>query len=178
MFLRRCVSGKASFRLLWLPRLLSAVYTVFVLPSFLPASWNVLEMLVKPTCSMIYLWGIMKIVGFTNISNNFHDSRNYGSPEVFPDSWEWLKMLVSPILSAGTYFKTVLTVTETCDSADLTYSCEVFCKQAGKVFASLKKLTSWSNTKLGNNLHLQTLLWEHQFMFFFLFITYKAILHV
>ena len=111
---------------------------------------------------MIYLWGIMKIVGFTNISNNFHDSRNYGSPEVFP---EWLKMLVSPILSAGTYFKTVLTVTETCDSADLTYSCEVFCKQAGKVFASLKKLTSCSNTKLGNNLHLQTLLWEHQFMF-------------
>ena len=38
-----------------------------------------MEMLVKPTFSMICLWGIMEIVGFTNISNNFHDSGNYSS---------------------------------------------------------------------------------------------------
>ena len=30
------------------------------------------------------------------------------APEILPDSWEWLKMLVSPTLSTGTYFKTVL----------------------------------------------------------------------
>ena len=33
----------------------------------------------KTNISMICLWGIMEIVGYTNISNNFHDSRNYGS---------------------------------------------------------------------------------------------------
>ena len=48
-------------------------------PEVFPTSWKLLEMLVKPTFSMICLWGIMEIVGFTNISNNFHDSRNYGS---------------------------------------------------------------------------------------------------
>ena len=31
-----------------------------------------------PTFSMICLWGIMEIVGSTNMTNNFHDSRNYG----------------------------------------------------------------------------------------------------
>ena len=49
---------------------------------------------------MICLWGIMEVVGFTNISNNFHDSRNYGSsPRGFPNSWKLLEMLVKPALS-------------------------------------------------------------------------------
>ena len=55
-----------------------SVYSLFA-PEISPNSWNVLEMLAKPTFSMIFLWGIMEIVGFTNVSNNFHDSRNYGS---------------------------------------------------------------------------------------------------
>ena len=55
-----------------------SVYSLFA-PEIPPNSWNVLEMLAKPTFSMICLWGIMEIVGFTYISNNFHDSRNYGS---------------------------------------------------------------------------------------------------
>ena len=54
-----------------------SVYSLFAL-EISPNSWEVLEMLVKPTFSMICLWGIMEIVGFTNNSNNFHDSRNYG----------------------------------------------------------------------------------------------------
>ena len=38
---------------------------------------------------MICLWGIMEIVGSTNISNNFHDSRNYGSGSLdFPTFME------------------------------------------------------------------------------------------
>ena len=34
---------------------------------------------VKPTIFMTYLWGVMEMLGFTTISGNFHDSRNYGS---------------------------------------------------------------------------------------------------
>ena len=66
-----------------------------------PNSWKLLEMLVKPTFSMICLWGIMELVGFTNMSNTFHDSRNYGlgPREVFPNSWKLLEMLVKPTLS-------------------------------------------------------------------------------
>ena len=43
----------------------------------------------------------------------------------------------------------------------------VFAKWAGKVFASLIKLSSLSHTKLGNNLCLKMLLCEHQFSGFF-----------
>ena len=42
-----------------------------------------------------------------------------------------------------------------------------FAKWAGKVFASLIKLNSLSNTNLGNNLCLKALLCEHQFSGFF-----------
>ena len=48
---------------------------------------------------------------------------------------------------------------------------------AGKVFASLIKLSSLSNTKLGNNLCLKTLLYEHQFSDIFLLIVYSALFH-
>ena len=55
----------------------------------------------------------------------------------------------------------------------------VFAKWAGKVFASLIKLSSSSNTKLGKNLCWKTLLCEHQFGGgFFLLLTNRAILHV
>ena len=47
-------------------------------PEISQNSWSVLEMSLKPTFSINCLWGVMDIVGFTNISNNFHDSRNYG----------------------------------------------------------------------------------------------------
>ena len=53
----------------------------------------------------------------------------------------------------------------------------MFATWAGKVFASLIKLSSFSNTKLGNNLRLKTLLWEHQFSGILLLITYSAVLH-
>ena len=47
------------------------------------------------------------------------------------------------------------------------YSCDVCVqKWAGKVFASLVKLSSLSNTKLGNHLCLKTLLCEQQFIDF------------
>ena len=179
-----------------------------VAPEISPSSWNVLEMLVKQTFSMICLWGIMEIVGFTSNSNNFHTSRNYGlgprgfskfmeivvcgeswqllvlptfptismipetmaqAPEVSPDSWELLKTLVSPTVSAGTYFKTVLP--QVAIEQILCTRARCFADKAGKVFASLIKVTCWSNRRL------KTLLWERQFMGL-LFITYKAILHV
>ena len=38
-----------------------------------------MELLVIPTFSMMCRCGIMEFVGFTDISNNFHDFRNYGS---------------------------------------------------------------------------------------------------
>ena len=38
-----------------------------------------LQFHVQPTFSLICLRGIMENVGFTNISNNFYDYRNYGS---------------------------------------------------------------------------------------------------
>ena len=53
----------------------------------------------------------------------------------------------------------------------------MFATWAGKVFASLIKLSSLSNTKLGNNLCLKTLLCEHQFSGIFLLLMYSAILH-
>ena len=46
-------------------------------PEFSPNSK--LEMLVQPTLSMICSWGVMENIDFINISNNFHDCRNYGS---------------------------------------------------------------------------------------------------
>ena len=142
-------------------------------PEVFPNSWKLLEMLVKPTFSMICLWGIMEIVGFAYIANNFHDSRNYGSsPRGFPNSWKLLEMLVKPALSViclwgnmeivgftacptislipetmapapmGMVEHVGFTnsvhryifqdgVTETCDRADLTCSCEMFCKPVG-----------------------------------------------
>ena len=48
-------------------------------PDVSPRSWKLLDMLVKPAFSMVCPWGIMEIVGLTNMSNNFHASRNYGS---------------------------------------------------------------------------------------------------
>ena len=58
--------------------------------------------------------GIMEIVGFTNISNNFHDSRNYGSdPRGFSrfmgmvESVGFAKIVHEYILQNG--------VTEICD---------------------------------------------------------------
>ena len=95
------------------------------------------------------------------------------APEVSPDSWEWLKMLVSQTVSIGTCFKTVLP--QVAIEQILCTRARCFAKKAGKVFASLIKVTSWSNTKLSNNCRLKTR--ERQFMGF-LFITYKAILHV
>ena len=43
----------------------------------------------------------------------------------------------------------------------------IFTTWAGKVFASLIKFSNLSNTKLGNNLCLKTLLYEYQFSIFF-----------
>ena len=99
------------------------------------------------------------------------------APEVLPDSWEWLKMLVSPTVSTGTYFKTVLPQVAIEQILCTRTRARCFADKAGKVFASLIKVTCWSNTKLSNNRRLKTLLWERQFMGL-LFITYKAILHV
>ena len=54
-------------------------------PEVSPNSWKLLEMLEKPTCSMIGLLIIMELVGFTRIPNYFHDSRNSApAPEVSP----------------------------------------------------------------------------------------------
>ena len=144
-------------------------------PEVFPNSWKFLEMLVKPKFSMICLWGIMDIVGITNISNNFHDSRNYGSgtrsfskfteivgnvgkTNIFHDfcgeSWKLLVLPTFPTIS--------MIFHQHCPQVHISRRCY---RNLHKVFASLKKLTSWSNTKLGNHLHLKTLLWEHQFMF-------------
>ena len=84
-------------------------------------------------------------------------------------------MLVSPTVSTGTYFKTVLP--QVAIEQILCTRARCFADKAGKVFASLIKVTTWSNTKLSNNRRLKTLLWERQFTGF-LSITYKAILHV
>ena len=86
------------------------------------------------------------------------------APEVSQDSWEWLKMLVSPAVSTGTYFKTVLP--QVAIEQILCTRARCFADKAGKVFASLIKVTSWSNTKLSNNRRLKTLLWTRQFMGF------------
>ena len=86
------------------------------------------------------------------------------APEVSPDSWEWLKMLVSPTVSTGTYFKTVLP--QVAIEQILCTRARCFADKAGKVFASLIKVTSGPNTKLSNNRRLKTLLWERQFMGF------------
>ena len=104
-----------------------------------PNSWKLFEMLAKPTFSMICLWGIMELVGFTNISNNFHDSRNYGSgPEVSPDSWDWLILLVSPTVSTGPYLKTVFP--QVAIGQILCTRARCVADKAGKVFASLIKV--------------------------------------
>ena len=114
----------------------------------------------------------MEIVGNVGKTNNFQDLfvGNHGNcwfyqqfstismipgtmartPEVSPDSWEWLKVLVSPKLSTSTYCKTVLP--KFAIEQILCTRARCFANKAGKVFASLIKLTSWSNTKLGNNL--------------------------
>ena len=84
------------------------------------------------------------------------------APEVSPDSWEWLKMLVSQTVSIGTCFKTVLP--QVAIEQILCTRARCFAKKAGKVFASLIKVTSWSNTKLSNNCRLKTR--ERQFMGF------------
>ena len=76
-----------------------SVWCIFI-SEVSPNSWNVLEILVNPTISMICLWGIMEIDGFTNISNNVHDSRNYGSgSRGFRHLWKLLEMLVKPTIS-------------------------------------------------------------------------------
>ena len=121
-------------------------------PEVSPISWKLLEILVKPTFSTICLWGIMEIVGFTNTfpTISMIPETMAQAPEVSPDSWERLKVLVSPKLSTGTYFKTVLPTFAT--EQILCTRARCFANKAGKVFKSLVKLTSWSNTKLGNHL--------------------------
>ena len=85
------------------------------------------------------------------------------APEVSPDSWEWLKMLVSPTVSTGMYFKTVLP--QVAIEQILCTRARCFADKAGKVFASLINVTSWSNTKRRNTRREKTLLWERQSTF-------------
>ena len=70
----------------------------------------------------------MEIVRFTNISNHCHDSRNYGSGS---RSFSKFTGMVENVGFANIVHKYMFQngVTEICGWADLTYSCEVFCKQ-------------------------------------------------
>ena len=65
-------------------------------PVVSPKSWKLFKMLVKPTFSMICLWGVRENVGFTNISDNFAPA-----PEVSPNSWKLLERSDSPTLFTG-----------------------------------------------------------------------------
>ena len=49
---------------------LNSEFTMVFAPDAHPNSWKLLDMLIKPTFSMIRLWGITENVGFTN---NFHE---------------------------------------------------------------------------------------------------------
>ena len=85
------------------------------------------------------------------------------APEVSPNLWRWLKKSDSPTLSTGKDFKPVLPKFLIEDIL-CTHAVCVCNKWAGKVFASLIKLSILSNTKLGNQLCSKTLLCEQQFI--------------
>ena len=61
-------------------------------PMVSPNSWKLFKMLVKPTFSMICLWGVRENVGFT-ISDNVAPA-----PEVSPNLWKLLARSDSPTL--------------------------------------------------------------------------------
>ena len=98
------------------------------------------------------------------------------APEVSPNLWRWLKKSDSPTLSTGKDFKPVLPKFLIEDIL-CTHAVCVCNKWAGKVFASLIKLSILSNTKLGNQLCSKTLLCEQQFIVVSAYHS-KAILHV
>ena len=119
----------------------------------------------------------MKTVGFTNIPNHFHDFRNYGSGS---RSFSKFMEMVENVGFANIVHRYIFQhgVAEFAVGRSYVFMRGVL--QTGPVRCShprLKQVYSLFNAKLGNSLCLKTVLWE-QHCLAFLFIMYRAILHV
>ena len=128
-------------------------------------SWKLLELLVLPTFSVNQSWKLLVLPTLSMI------------PIVFAFGGNPKKLLMFIVLTRAASNNPTGAHDARPKSAMNTAYVLMFATWAGKVFASLIQLSSLSNTKLGNNLCLKTLLFEHQFSGIFLLIMYSAILH-
>ena len=128
-------------------------------------SWKLLELLVLPTFSVNQSWKLLVLPTISMI------------PIVFAFGGNPKKLLMFIMLTRAASNNPTGAHDSRPKSAMNTAYVLMFATWAGKVFASLIQLSSLSNTKLGNNLCLKTLLFEHQFSGIFLLIMYSAILH-
>ena len=128
-------------------------------------SLKLLELLVLPTFSVNQSWKLLVLPTLSMI------------PRVFAFGGNPKKLLMFIMRARAASNNPTGAHDARPKSAMSTASVLMFATWAGKVFASLIKLSSLSNTKLGNNLCLKTLLCEHQFSGIFLLIMYSAILH-